>query len=47
MLFRSDLDDSDLSEMIERRATGRSARFSGSGGALLSGTTTGFGAANA
>jgi len=42
-----DLDDNDLSETIERRATGRSAKFSGGGGALLSGTTTGFGAANA
>lgn len=39
--------DSDLVETIERRATGRSARFSGGGGAMLSGTTTGFGAANA
>ena len=39
--------DSDLAETIERRATGRSARFSGGGGALMSGTTTGFGAANA
>ena len=42
-----DLDDNDLSETIERRAIGRSAKFSGGGGALLSGTTTGFGAANA
>ena len=39
--------DSDMAETIERRATGRSARFSGGGGALMSGTTTGFGAANA
>jgi len=42
-----DLDDNDLSETIDRRATGRTAKFSGGGGALLSGTTTGFGAANA
>ena len=39
--------DIDLAEIIDRRATGRSARFSGAGGALMSGTTTGFGAANA
>ena len=39
--------DSDMAKTIERRATGRSARFSGGGGALMSGTTTGFGAANA
>ena len=39
--------DIDLAETIDRRATGRSARFSGAGGALMSGTTTGFGAANA
>jgi hypothetical protein len=42
-----DLDNNDLSETIDRRATGRTAKFSGGGGALLSGTTTGFGAANA
>ena len=42
-----DLDDNDLSETIDRRATERTAKFSGGGGALLSGTTTGFGAANA
>ena len=39
--------DIDLAEIIDRRATGRSARFSGAGGAVMSGTTTGFGAANA
>ncbi len=39
--------DIDLAEIIDRRATERSARFSGGGGALMSGTTTGFGAANA
>jgi len=39
--------DIDLAETIDRRAAERSARFSGSGGALMSGTTTGFGAANA
>jgi len=39
--------DIDLAETIDRRAAERSARFSGGGGALMSGTTTGFGAANA
>ena len=37
----------ELNELIDRRATRRSADFSGGGGAMLSGTTTGFGAANA
>jgi hypothetical protein len=37
----------ELNELIDRRATRRSADFSGGGGAMLTGTTTGFGAANA
>ena len=37
----------ELSDIISRRREGRSARFSGGGGAMVSGTTTGFGAANA
>jgi hypothetical protein len=37
----------ELNELIDRRASRRSADFSGGGGAMLSGTTTGFGAANA
>lgn len=37
----------ELSDLITKRGQKRSARFSGGGGALMSGTTTGFGAANA
>jgi hypothetical protein len=37
----------ELNELIDRRASRRSADFSGGGGAMLTGTTTGFGAANA
>ena len=37
----------ELSDLITRRGQRRSAAFSGGGGAMLAGTTTGFGAANA
>ena len=37
----------ELSDLISKRRGRRTARFSGGGGAILSGTTTGFGAANA
>jgi hypothetical protein len=39
--------DTGSSELVDRRAARRSADFSGGGGAMLTGTTTGFGAANA
>ena len=37
----------ELSDIISRRQQKRSARFGGGGGVMVSGTTTGFGAANA
>jgi hypothetical protein len=37
----------ELNQLIDRRAARRTSDFSGGGGAMLSGTTTGFGAANA
>ena len=39
--------DADLSETLTRRAAERSAKFRGGGGAMVVGTRTGFGAANA
>jgi hypothetical protein len=39
--------DTGSSESVNRRAARRSADFSGGGGAMFGGTTTGFGAANA
>ena len=39
--------DADLSETLTRRAAERSAKFRGGGGAMVVGTGTGFGAANA
>jgi len=37
----------ELAELLDRRGARRTADFSGGGGAMLTGTTTGFGAANA
>ena len=37
----------DATDLLRRRQETRAAEFQGAGGALLSGTTTGFGAANA
>ena len=39
--------DSDVMERVNRRRRERAADFAGGGGAMVSGTTTGFGAANA
>jgi hypothetical protein len=39
--------DFDANEILNRRAGTRSARFRGGGGAMITGSTTGFGAANA
>ena len=42
-----DLSGVELAELLDRRGARRTADFSGGGGAMLTGTTTGFGAANA
>ena len=39
--------DRSAEELLTRRAETRAAKFGGAGGALVSGGTTGFGAANA
>ena len=42
-----DLSGVELAELLDRRGARRTADFSGGGGAMLTGTTTGFGAASA
>ena len=42
-----DMTGLELSDLLTRRTQTRQAAFSGGGGAMLAGTTTGFGAANA